>query len=332
MSIPPDRHPAVFTGISGALLAVALGAPLVGWSHLPDQVAVHWGWSGDPDGSAPRAVALVVVGVLVGAGAFLLGLSRLSTRRPVATGTGPGVPWLAAGFLAAELSAALSLAIVAANWEVGTWMAARSLSPVGVIMTLVATAFASAGAVRWADPNAAAPPTDPAQRATVGLRAGERAMWIGHARSPWGWPVAAAGAAIVLGSAVVGPPVAGIAGVLLAAGGITFTSARVLVGGNGITVRFGPLAWPAVRIPLDQIAVGEAATIVPTASGGWGYRGSLRLFGHAAVVLRSGPGLKVTRRDGAVLLVSVDDPAEGAGALNDLVGGTPRRQAPRKSS
>jgi hypothetical protein len=53
--------------------------------------------------------------------------------------------------------------------------------------------------------------------------------------------------------------------------------------------------------------------------GGWGYRGSLKLFGRAAVVLRGGEGLQLDLADDKVLTITVDNAEEGAGLLNDLV-------------
>ena len=43
------------------------------------------------------------------------------------------------------------------------------------------------------------------------------------------------------------------------------------------------------------------------------------MFGHAAVVLRRGPVLRLTLRDRKTFLVTVDDAATGAALLNDLI-------------
>jgi hypothetical protein len=50
----------------------------------------------------------------------------------------------------------------------------------------------------------------------------------------------------------------------------------------------------------------------------FGYRGSLLVFGSAAVV-RRGPALRLSLRDGKTFLVTVDDAATGAALLNDLI-------------
>jgi len=49
--------------------------------------------------------------------------------------------------------------------------------------------------------------------------------------------------------------------------------------------------------------------------------GSLLTFGDVSVVLRGGPALRLTLRDGKAFLVTVDDAATGAALLNDLIAG-----------
>jgi hypothetical protein len=64
---------------------------------------------------------------------------------------------------------------------------------------------------------------------------------------------------------------------------------------------------------LDRAGVGGLS------GNSFGYRGSLLIFGAAAVILRRGPALKLTLRDGKTFLVTVDDAATGAALLNDLL-------------
>jgi hypothetical protein len=45
----------------------------------------------------------------------------------------------------------------------------------------------------------------------------------------------------------------------------------------------------------------------PRRYGGWGYRGSLRLYRRAALNLRKGAGLRLELHDGRVFVVTVDD-------------------------
>jgi hypothetical protein len=71
-----------------------------------------------------------------------------------------------------------------------------------------------------------------------------------------------------------------------------------------------------VNIPLERMVAVEAIDVEPTAWGGWGYRGSLRLFGRAAWVLRRGEGIRVDLEDGKTFAVTVDHADEGAAVLN----------------
>jgi hypothetical protein len=91
-----------------------------------------------------------------------------------------------------------------------------------------------------------------------------------------------------------------------------FTSVAVAVGPAGLKVRFGPLGWPAIRVPLGDIDGIEVEDVEPLAYGGWGYR---VVPGVRAVVIRRGVGLRVRRSGRSDLLVTVDDAATAAGVL-----------------
>jgi hypothetical protein len=86
-------------------------------------------------------------------------------------------------------------------------------------------------------------------------------------------------------------------------------------GTGGVTVGYGPLGLRLTRIPRRRITSAAAVERTPFS---FGYRGSLLLFGAAAVVLRRGPALRLALRDGKTFLVTVDDAATGAALLNDL--------------
>jgi hypothetical protein len=155
--------------------------------------------------------------------------------------------------------------------------------------------------------------------ASLGLRAGERAVWSGRARAVWALP---AGAVLVAAGALT----LALAGrwwdpglVLLIAGTMMlgFTSVRVTVAARGVSVAYGVLGLRLTRIRLPRIA---SAAVVELRSFSFGYRGSLALFGTAAVILRRGPALRLTLRDGKTFIVTVDDAATGAALLNDLIG------------
>jgi hypothetical protein len=109
-----------------------------------------------------------------------------------------------------------------------------------------------------------------------------------------------------------------LAAVLLAAGVAMsgFTSVRVTVAAGGVRVGYGPLGIRLTRLPLRRI---EHAEAVNRTVFSFGYRGSLTVFGSAAVAVRRGPALSLTLRDHKTFLVTVDDAATGAALLNDLI-------------
>ena len=95
-----------------------------------------------------------------------------------------------------------------------------------------------------------------------------------------------------------------------------FTSVRVTVATRGVSVSYGLPGLRLTRIPLSRIA---SAAAVELRSFSFGYRGSLLLFGSAAVILRRGQALRLTLRDGKTFVITVDDAATGAALLNDLI-------------
>jgi hypothetical protein len=101
---------------------------------------------------------------------------------------------------------------------------------------------------------------------------------------------------------------------------LSLTSITVEISRDALTVRYyGGARWPATRIPLSEVREVAVVEVNPSASGGWGYRGSLRLFGRAAVILRRGPGLRLLLDGGRRFLVTVDNPEGAVQILQQLV-------------
>jgi hypothetical protein len=69
----------------------------------------------------------------------------------------------------------------------------------------------------------------------------------------------------------------------------------------------GTLGFPRVSIPIDQIAQVSTLDIKPIRWGGWGYRGSLRAFKRAAMIVRAGEGIRIDLNGGRIFIVTVDD-------------------------
>ncbi|MHB8295612.1 MAG: hypothetical protein ACYDH5_13515, partial [Acidimicrobiales bacterium] len=148
----------------------------------------------------------------------------------------------------------------------------------------------------------------------LGLSKGERALWVGTARSHWALPLAVVGlgAGVALGAYQGWAPALPILVVVPVAW--LLASVRVTASAAGVKVAYGPLRWPVTHIPLCRVAHAEAVEVVPI---GWGYRGSLRLFGRAAVIVRKGEGLELSLIGGQSFVVTVDGAGTAAALLND---------------
>jgi hypothetical protein len=303
---------AVGIALPVGLVALAVLPPLLFASRLPDPLATHWaGASGRPDGALPLALYAVLNLIFAGIPAAIV---WHLARKPAPAEVAPAVG--IATFVAA-LSAALSCAVVGANLDAPTWREA-ALGPLPVLVALAAAlALAVVGgrAARRLESRAAAPELAP----SAGLRAGERAMWIGRARGRWALPLAAVLVASGVALGLLANIWIGALAVLLGAVALPFTSLRVRADRHGVELRYGPFGWPRSRIALAEIRSAGALELAPLQWGGWGYRGSRRLFRKAAVVLRAGPALRLELADDTLLVVTVDDAEAGAGLLNDLL-------------
>jgi hypothetical protein len=311
--------------LQAALLATMVAVPAALWSRLPPRLADHWTLDGTANGSAPRLVTFLALGVIAvpGTALFLAGWfagrrgGRVGRLRPgrTAAGTAAGLTDLGV-FLTAMATG--SVLLVSVSNLGGGGLRSHSVGP-GAVPLLVGgsalvTAFAGLVVRRFGGFGS---PDSEAPLASLGLRAGERAVWSGRARAAWALP---AGALLIVAGALTGvlarqwdPAV-----VLLIAGAMMlgFTSVRVTVAVRGVSVGYGVLGLRLTRIPLSRIA---SAAAVDLRSFSFGYRGSLVLFGSAAAILRRGPALRLTLRDGKTFIVTVDDAETAAALLNDLI-------------
>jgi len=216
------------------------------------------------------------------------------------------------------LVAVVTWADVLANVHAPTWHQAGAWVLFGLIPAFVVGGAVTVVVWRLA-PGTTGPPASAGPRPTVDLAPGQAASWKGNARAAWGWapPLAVVGVGVAIlvitGQGIIGVPAVAL-GVALSA----FDSIRVTVDREGLRIRYSWLAWPVTHIPLEQIVGASAIELRPTEWGGWGYRGSRRAFGRAAVVLRAGPAIRLDLTDNKTFAVTVDDAATGAGLLNDL--------------
>ena len=145
-----------------------------------------------------------------------------------------------------------------------------------------------------------------------------RAAWTGRAHLAWWLPLVLIAIGVILAvsarSLVGAIPAALLLLVYLAFGWI-----KVTVDVRGLQIRYGVLPRPVTSVPLGDIRRVERIDLAPLEWGGWGYRGSRKAFGRAAVVLRGGDAIKLQLTDGGEFAVTVDDAATGAALLTDLL-------------
>jgi hypothetical protein len=166
------------------------------------------------------------------------------------------------------------------------------------------------------------------------MKAGQgQATWSGEAESRWlmgtAWLVLLV-TGLVAGLVPRLVPVHGEASIAFASGigsGTLvfvllrmFSIVRVRVDTEKITIRVG--GWPNWTMALWVAEIGRVETIDlrPMEWGGWGYRGSLRWFRRAAVVVRGGPAILLHLKSGKRLAVTVDRADAGCEAIRRLLG------------
>jgi hypothetical protein len=102
--------------------------------------------------------------------------------------------------------------------------------------------------------------------------------------------------------------------VILAFSAQTFWSIRVYVedvdGHRDLVVEYGSLVKFRQRFRANQIVDAQVVTVSFLQSGGFGYRGSIRLIRRAALATRRGEALRLSLQRGRVFIVTVDDAAE----------------------
>jgi hypothetical protein len=297
--------------------AFVLVAPWLLRGRLPDPVATHWGFDGRPDGRAPFVVdaLLPVVLALLAATVPLRAAARADravARMLVATGHG-----------LAALAVGLRVVTLRANLDAASWQDAGDVGGLTVLGMLVLAVVI--GSIGWA--LAAWRPEQPVPARTVrplDLAPGTSPVWNGRADGRFValLPLLLIAVAVVV-RLVVPAPGDRLAFVLLLVaclGALTSMHVTATVGPRGLTVRFGYLGAPRLRVPLERITAVRVEDVEPMRYGGWGYR---MMPGVRAVVIRRGPGLRVERVGRPALVVTVDDADRGAALLTTLIARAP---------
>ncbi|MFN2555770.1 MAG: hypothetical protein ABR592_02675 [Nitriliruptorales bacterium] len=294
------------------VLAGTLPIMLLG-DRLPEPVARHWDLYGRPDGSWPRSALLVTALGFTGVPAALMA-AAVWRRNDGAD----RAALVAVTAFVASIGALASLVTVEANFDASSWRTA-GISWAHVIGMVAGAALLAMIAGRLAISLDSAQDPDPPQKRATRLRPGERAAWLGTCRAWWALALAAVSGTVAVGAVPFRPRATPWAlGLCLV--GLALSSVRVAAGPAGLRIAMGPLGWPVIRIGLHRIEKATAVHVDPLRSWlGWGYRGSVTLFGRAALVLRRGPGLRLDLNGGKSFLVTVDDAVTAAAVLNDCV-------------
>lgn len=315
--------------VPAALIVLAAVIVLAWLPDIPDPAAIHWGLDG-ADGFAPRWTPLVMLIGLGGGIVAMFAIIVLFSHRLPPRGSGGPLPQSQWSTTARLLGAAgLAMAGLMSMLAITTTGSQRGLSDaneapdITLWVPVIVAIAASLGVIGWfAQPKvsvASVASADPA--APLPLADHERAVWMKTVN------VARSGQ-VVLGISVfftvavsvlllargiaAGWIVAGITVVLVivVATGLSF---RVRASTAGLRVRSGA-GWPRLEIAAADIASARAVQVDPFAEfGGWGYR--IGTDGRRGFVLRTGEALEITRTDGRVFVVTVDDASTAASVL-----------------
>lgn len=307
-------------------LALTLIATALVWlwlPRLPDPAATHWGTSGGPDGFGPAATYLIMVPA-VGFGMTLITwlVVRMGSR-PRSRGALP--VWSAfPRFMAAfglgvvVFFTMLMLGTVAGQLDLTD---AKDAPGVGWILVCGAAMWIVTAAAGWVvQPDVTVWPEDAATAEPIALRESERAVWIGEIRpsKAYLWLMGVT-CLLLLGGTVLSFTADLVAGWVMLG---TFVLVLVLlivsawfwvrIDDRGFEAR-SIIGWPVFRVPVADIERVEAIGINPlTDFGGWGMRWTPGRFG---LVMRTGDGIVMTRKDGRIFGATLDDAETAASVL-----------------
>ena len=281
--------------------------------RLPEQVATHWDANGTPDGFTSRSslslqLAAIMVAVTLPATLIALFAEGATAFMPKAIN---GLPAGVAGFVASLLFLSIQPQIdTTAPPDLGLWVI-----PVALVFALVAGAVGAAVAGNPpAAPTSVAPAPADAER--LDLPEGSTGAWVG--RTPMGSALVISFAlSLILGvvvSALSSWWVLAIFALSLLFV-LSLSSFNVSAGPTGVRVS-GMFGFPRITIPLAEITEVSAGSVRALEYGGWGWRIKK---GSTAVLTRSGPALSISRTDGALLHVTIDDPEKPAALLSTLL-------------
>ncbi len=313
--------------INAAILpAATIAAPVLAIARfrdeLPDPVATHWNLDGTVDGSMSLTGLLLTAGatlVLPGI-ALLVGTTVWSHRLP--RGSAPFGAGL--GAFLAVLGSAIVVSTAVEQRGLATYTDADSPA---ILLVIAAATVAGLGAallnrsLPYAPSSLTSHRSGPAFSSAESMELGDAERMVFVETQSVNWLLAVAMAIFLAGvvTVVFGPILVGVILMLSALPAAALGRIRVQVDRNGVVVRSALIPLRFAKIGLADIESAGAIDVNPMSWGGWGYRGSLRVAGTAAVVTRGGPGMRLDLTKDRLFAVTLDDPDTPSRLLNTLV-------------
>jgi hypothetical protein len=295
----------------GAIIVATLLPFLLFHARLPDHLATGLSWSGRLTSTTPLSML-----ELGGAGLAVFGALRMFVLAFRRAGRGDVCGPLGTTTSIATIYAIWMWFLVLANLDALGSGQAGAVN-MGLFAMLVGAGIALGAVVaRGSVVLEMAPGITGSRLPSAGLAPGERAMWVGTARTRWSVPMALFLGALYL----ISPPGPYSLFTLIAALYLLlFSFIRVTVDRHGVRIAHGLLGWPVQRVGLARI---RGALPLEVKLGPWGeylYPFSLTLYRSAAIVPRAGPGVRLQLDGERVLDIALDDAEQAAGVINDLV-------------
>lgn len=308
------------------MASLAVGVPLVVgvvttvlvliWlPQIPNPAAIHWGFSGTPDGFAPRWVYPLMTAGLAGILPLVMGAAVVgSAWQTVYTTTIRMIVATAVGlsfFLGTILTGSVFVQRGVPSAE-----DAPGIAPLILMGLVVAIAF---GVAVYSLMPASSQRSPGGEAVTpLKLNPGEVVVWTSSATGSLPFTVVVIGMCVVVAMLGVsgGPLYLLVVAALVAVLPLAFAMFHVSVGQRGLQVR-SVLGWPRQRIGLSQVTSVKVGEVHPFQQwGGWGWRSNPQ---GTAVVTRKGPALQVGLANGRMFVVTCEDARRGAATLTALV-------------
>ncbi len=326
------KRAALWVGLIVPLVLTAIAAALlIAWlPRMPDPAATHWSGGGRPDGfGAPGTNAGISLGIGLGLIAVFQAvplLERLKMGAPVWT----AVHRLFPAFCLATVALIQLVAVITARVQLDLDDAREAPGVGGWMIASGGTALVAGVIGYLAQPRVRIGARETADSTPLPLRETERAVWVGEIRpsAVFLWALipaillvsATAVWLFLIGTAVWIPT--GVLAVLMIVLAVTTCWFRVRIDASGVEAR-SLVGWPVFRVPADAVERVTVREIRPFGEfGGWGTRWMPGT--GLGIVMGGGDGIVVTRRDGRIFALSIDDAETAAALLTAAADARPR--------